>query len=297
MKNERVLVALLIGAFFVAAGCAERDEVQDPADRYGEAEYGEVTEEIAFTSEAYDFTGDLSIGALRGLIPADPFFWIGLAEGQEYPVPGDCDPQFGGNELTPVALSELPAEIEGVVTLHPRYFMKVTVCGTEERYYGSYIIQDGTTGIAVLKDSRIAAFDVGDRVRIRVRSVMKNFSNLAVLGYDMEEVLTTPETREPIYYEELTRGFDEALDLYEVRRIEGIVEMEATNQNFNEMRVRSTEDEDVSWLVSLDRELGNRGVAPKEGSRVRITGPVVESFGLRILIGNLGLLEVLEPAE
>lgn len=292
-------VALILGGFFCAGAlsCAELGEPRDPAERFGEAGFATVTEEIAFTSEPYDFTGETPIGDLRALIPDQPAFWIGLAQGDQYPVPGDCDPQFGGNALTPQQLSELPAVIEGVVTLHPRYFMKVTVCGTEERYYGSYIIQDGSTGIFVLKDSRVAEFDVGDRVRLRVRSLLKNFSDRAVLGFDMEEVLTTRDTREPIYYEEIERRFNEADDLYEVRRITGIVEIEATNQNFNEMLVRSESNPNISWFVSLDREIGSRGVAPREGDRVQLTGPVVESFGLRMLIANLGLIEVLDPAE
>ena len=294
--KQKSLVGIGLMLLLGGSACVETEEPGDVREHFGEAEQSKVTEEIAFTDQRYDFSGERTIREVRDLIPEFSFMWLGLAAGDVYPVPGDCDPQFGGNEMVPAQLAELPAVIEGVVTLHPRYFMKVTVCGTEERYYGSYIIQDESGGIMVLKDSRVAEFDVGDRVRLRVNALLKNFSNLTVLGFDQEEVLTDRSNREPIYYVELNRGFQESEDLYEVRRITGRVEMEATNQNFNEMKVRSVERPEITWLVSLDRELGGRGVAPKEGDLVRLTGPVVESFGLRMLIANFGLIEVLEPA-
>ena len=296
MKRKKLAGSLVMGLFLTTACVAIEEPPENLSERYGEAEVATVTEEIAFTDQPYDFSGEVTIREIRDLIPEFPRLWLGLSAGDAYPVSGDCDPQFGGPDLIPPQLDELPAVIEGVVTLHPRYFMKVTVCGTEERYYGSYIIQDESGGIMVLKDSRVAEFDVGDRVRLRVRSLLRNFSNLTVLGFDQEEVLTDRSNREPIYYVELTRPFRENEDLYEVRRITGRVEMEATNQNFNEMKVRSVENPNITWLVSLDRELGGRGVAPKQGDLVQLTGPVVESFGLRMLIANFGLIEVLEPA-
>ncbi len=284
----------LLAAAILAAGCADPEMGRDASEYFGEGTYSTVNEEIEFTDEPYDIVGEVPIQDLRDLIPEFEFVWYGFSENDVYPVSGDCDPQRDFDTTEPAYLEELPATIEGVVTMHPRYFMKVSVCGTEERYYGSYVIQDQSTGIHVLKDSRIGEFDVGDRVRLRVRALIRSFGTYAVLAYDEEEVLTTPSTREPVYYQQIERNFQEGTDNYEVFRIVGRVALEATNQNFNEMIVESEEESNVEWLVSLDRELGTRGVAPPEGALVQLTGPVFDSFGMRMLITNLGQIEVLE---
>jgi hypothetical protein len=282
--------ALVLGL----SACVEAEREQSHLEYGAGGTVSEATDPIAFTDQPYDFTGDASIASLRNLISPFESVWYGFPTGVEYPVEGDCDPERDFDETTPDYLDELPAVIEGVVTLHPRYFMKVSVCGTEERYYGSYIIQDGSAGIHVLKDSRVAEFDIGDRVRLRVRALMRNFGTRAVLAFDQEEVLTTPATREAVYYEAIERNFIEQTDLYEVRRITGRVVLEATNQNFNEMEVRPEGVVGVRWLVSLDRELGTRGVAPPAGALVELTGPIIESFGLRMVISNLGQIRVIE---
>ena len=328
-KHSRIGLAFAaLGLLLVHFGCADPEEGLDGSEYFGgPGTYSTVSDPIAFTEEPYDFTGPMPIGDLRALVPDDTSEWYGFSPDDPYPVEGDCNPEFQGNEAIPEYLDELPAVIEGVVTLHPRYFSNMTVCGTRERYYGTYVIQDETGGIQVMKNSRLAEFDVGDRVRMRVRGITREFDTVAILAFDQEEVVTTPETRLPVYYEELTREFiseenvsdareeilegleeDETLteaeldemvtpdDTYLVRRIRGEVILEATNQNFNEMRVQSNEDPDVEWLVSLDRELGTRGVGPKKGDQVQLTGPVVNSFGMRILIASLGKIEILEEA-
>ena len=66
----------------------------------------------------------------------------------------------------------LPMTVEGIVTTYPRYFQKKLVCGEDERFYGSYFLQDSTGGILVLRDSRIANFTFGDRVRLKVRGIL-----------------------------------------------------------------------------------------------------------------------------
>ncbi len=290
-------------AALIAVGCTAEAErgMEAPYDDYwgGDGEYTTVSDPIEFTDEPYDFTGDTPIGELRELIPDqdDEAVWHAFSSDEPYPVQDDCNPEFGGAEQAPASLDELPATIEGVVTLHPRYFENSTFCGSRERYYGTYTLQDASGGIHVLRNSRIGEFDVGDRVRIRVRAITREFSMEAVLTFDEQEVLTDRDSREAIYFEEIGREFDEDEDLYQVRRITGEVVTEATNQNFNEMVVQPQDDPDVEWLVSLDRELGTRGVGPKEGDIVELTGPVVDSFGLRMLIASLGKIEILEAAN
>lgn len=292
-KRGWILSGLILAAA-VAGGCADPEMEKDPSEYFQEGTVTGVSDPIAFTDEPYTIQGDIGIASLQALFPDFPPVWLGFSKGKTYPVPGDCDPERTQDVTVPEYLDELPAVIEGVVTLHPRYFQKVSVCGTEERYYGSYIIQDQTGGIHVLKDSRVADFDVGDRVRMKVTGVMRNFDNYFVLAFTDEEVVTPAEGPDPIYYEAVDRPFSAAADAYQVRRIRGRVVLEATNQNFNEMAVQSLENENVEWLVSLDRELGTRGVAPKEGAIVELTGPVIDSFGMRMLIGSLGQITVIE---
>ncbi len=292
-RSVVLCIAISIALLFGLTACVDAETETSHLDFAEPGTFTPVSDPIEFTDQPYDFTGDTSIGDLRALFPFD-MVWHAFPSDAQYPVPGDCDPQRTQNETTPAFLDELPAVIEGIVTIHPRYFMKISVCGTEERYYGSYIIQDGSGGIHVLKDSRVAEFDVGDRVRLRVRALTRNFGTRAVLAFDQEEVLTTPSTREPVYFQEIDRNFTETADLYEVRRITGRVVLPATNQNFNEMEIRPDDGIGIRWRASVDRELGTRGVAPPEGALVELTGPIVESFGLRMLITNLGQIRVIE---
>ena len=287
----------MASAIVVCAGCHDAEIGGDPGDYFDDpGSMATVSDPIEFTETPYDFSGEMTIAELRDLIPPqnEASVWAGFAAEDPYPIEGDCNPEFTGGEQVPAVLEELPAYIEGIVTLHPRYFTNANVCGSRERYYGTYIIQDETAGIHVLKNSRIGEFDVGDRVRLRVRAIKREFSMQAVLTFDNEEALTTPDDRYPVYYEEIERPFEEDLDVYQVRRISGEVVQAATNQNFNEMILRSTEDPDVEWIVSFDRELGTRGVTPPQGSMVQLTGPVMESFGMRMIIASLGKIEYLD---
>ena len=49
----------------------------------------------------------------------------------------------------------LPFEIEGVVTAHPRYYFKTSGCDwdSDEKYYGSFFIQDATGAKISIEDS------------------------------------------------------------------------------------------------------------------------------------------------
>lgn len=290
MRSKQVLLERFLAAATAAAllaGCSEQLGPQDPTQFYGQAQEAEVEEPVPFTDQNYDFTGPTPISDVEALVPGDEFVWYGLAPGDPYPhgdervSDGECVGGFG-NKIA--ALDELPATIEGIVTLKPRYFQKVSVCDQDQRFYGSFFIQDESGGMLVLNDSRIEEFDFGSRVRLRVRGLMTSFDQPSVVVFDEVEVLE-PDTTYDIYYEEISRDFEPA-DVGRVRRIEGTVSQEPTNNNFNELKIAG--DDGATWLVSLDRELGNRGVEINEGDRLVLTGPVINSFDLRLIVSAKG---------
>lgn len=282
-----VVLALLL------AGCVDAESGAEPGDFYDQGSQVTVSEPLAFTDTPYNFTGPTSISSLLGMFDENAFVWYGLAKDSPYSHPGNCDPARPQPTI-PKLLDELPATIEGVVTLHPRYFQKVSVCGSDERYYGSYMLQDSTGGIMVLKDSRIAEFDYGDRVRLRVRGIIKYFETRAVLVYDEEEVLTEYGKPEAVYYQTTTSNFS-AADTGKVMRVRGRVIGQPDNQNFNEMKLEALDTPGVEWVVSIDKELGNRGVSPKLGEVIEVTGPMLDSYGLKILVASLGQLKWINP--
>lgn len=292
VRSSKLVAALGLSFVLCGAACVEPDPPGNMAEHFEAGVFVGVNDPIAFTDVPYDFTGASTIAELRGLAPAFESVWYGISDQFSYPIEGDCDPGRTNSETVVAQIADLPMTIEGIVTLHPRYFQKIAVCGTDERYYGSYIMQDATAGIMVLKDSRLAEFDVGDRVRLTVRGIIKYFDTIAVLVYADESVMNAPDERYPVYYEQLSRRFL-AEDVGKVARVRGRVILEATNQNFNEMRLESLEDSNVRWVVSFDRELGARGVAPPVGAVVELTAPVLNSFGLRMIVGSLGKMEII----
>src|SRR5690554_2780211 len=169
LRLSAFVALLMVGS----TGCVEPERGEDPGEYFSDGDYGQVQDPIAFSTSPYDFTGELPIADLKEVF-ADAPVWVGFSPGEPYPVSGDCDPQRDFDVTIPGVVDELPVEIEGIVTTHPRYFQKVSVCGVEQRYYGSYTLQDSSGGILVLKASRIAGFEIGDRVRISARAVMKN---------------------------------------------------------------------------------------------------------------------------
>lgn len=312
-------------ALALIALCAACDDSTDPfTDAQIEARYGgpptttHVEEFVAFTDEPYSFTGDSSIQELLDVIPDAPVYY-GYAPGDEFPTDEPCEGRFDNI----FEASELPMVVEGVVTLHPRFFIKPEFCGEDERYYGSYFIQDSSGGIMVFRDSRIADFMMGDRVRIRVRGLFKSFDTRTVLAHDPAEIVSTGN---PIYYEEIDRELDLS-DIGKVRRFTGKVAGLPTNSNFNEMcLVRPEDDSDEEcakyceintaeadclsgvcvpdfngassgrcerdggyWLVSLDREIGQRQPRIIEkGDIIEVTGPIFDSFGIKFLVARWG---------
>ncbi|RME51613.1 MAG: hypothetical protein D6795_08055 [Deltaproteobacteria bacterium] len=247
----------------------------------------EVEDPIAFTTEPYGFPaeGEAGLSFLAGKYPISrENAWVLLSRDETFPVE-DCDPNRSGNQR-PQPDPDLPFTVEGIVTLHPRYFLKVRVCNEDERYYGSFFIEDDSGGMVVLQDSRIAELDFGDRVRIRARALLDYFDVHAILIPEIVEVI---EHGVPIHYEEKTNPFNQT-DWNRVRRIRGEVVQASTDHNFNEAAVSDGQN---TWLVSIDRELANRNVSLEVGDRVEVTGPVLSSFGQKIVVLSVGQIRYL----
>lgn len=146
-------------------------------------------------------------------------------------------------------LPELPLTIEAVVTLHPRSYVKVPVCDQDERSYGAYTVEDDTGGILVLRDSRIAPFTFGDRVRLVVDAMTLTWvepSSRAVLTAAVEKIDDLSQQGDqtvfyskPVGDDGRPRSFDPNRDVGEVRGVEGVVVQPASNQNFGSLVVAS----------------------------------------------------------
>lgn len=135
----------------------------------------------------------------------------------------------------------LPMTVEGVVTLHPRQYLKVPVCDQDERNYGSFVVEDDTGGIVVLRNSRVAEFSAGDRVRMTVRSTMFTFRNPStrlVLAADVERLDPPTGARGIVYYTP-TRDQFSVDDVTVTRRIEGYVVQAPNNTNFGQLVLAS----------------------------------------------------------
>lgn len=296
MSRHDVLRGLLPVCFLLMAlgACTEYDVDTRQDDSGTEV----LTQEpLSFTTQNYDFTGPASIQSVLDLIPTDDFVWHGFAPGSEYPVQGDCDFDRANDQVTST-VEDLPKTIEGIVTLHPRFFQKRTICNQDERFYGTYFLQDSSGGVVVLKDSRVSDFTYGDRVRIRVKGLVHNAFGTdvppfqAVLAHDSQQIVSRAND---IFYEEITRGF-EISDIGKVRRIKGVIKSAPTNSNFNEMEIVDPNDPTKTWLVSLDRELGQRSPELCEGDPVTLTGPVMDNFGLRVIIASRGQIVFADQA-
>lgn len=348
----------------VFSACAADDLRQDPAATRDI--WGDDVAQIP-VSEPIDYRerlgsgyllprpGERGIGDLIALFPpggtnvdeAD----IIIAPGIEVPT----DQCRGG---APRVRSELPMEIEAVVTLHPRQYLKPTICGQDERNYGTFTVEDDTGGIIVIRDSRVASFTFGDRIKLTVYGLMLTYGadpdTRAVLIADIEPLppgldVAVGETSRPVLYDRQDDEFGPD-DVGYTRRVEGWVVVEPTNENFNSMLMTSvpierdvpTENVDplcgefcraacrarcnsdgnrvcvrdicpaicqgegtefdeanlpICWGIGIDAELGRRGFAPKPGTHIAITGPVVNNFGYNIWVIRLGQAEVLDAPD
>ena len=198
------------------------DEEIAYADRGDGVTYGLPRDGMSSIADLFEVFPDEGLGG------GDPNIFIG----PDVIIPTD---QCRGG--TPIVVPELPMTIEAVVTLHPRQYMKVEVCGQDERHYGVFTIEDDTGGIIVLRDGRVAHFTFGDRVRLTIDAVTLTFNSevdtRAVLIADIERIDAPPTE---ILFESLDEPFATE-HVGQVRQIEGFVHVPSTQLNFNSLIV------------------------------------------------------------
>ncbi|MEQ1503211.1 MAG: hypothetical protein ABMB14_13325 [Myxococcota bacterium] len=253
------LVLLALGG----SGCATPAGGENPRDWYDPGSPYDVSEVVAFTDVPYDFTGDVPIADLP--VPGD---FQTIFDPADQPANGDCADWVTNNGL--------PAEITGIVTLLPRYYFKTSGCvpdqtvDSDEKFYGSYFIQDATGGQFVLGDSKVTHFDMGDRVTLKVRALKESFDQTMIQVHDVVEIQRGPE---PVYYEEVGGELGPE-HVSRTVRVSGVVATEAST--FGEVYLDGVGG--VRYKVGVDQELARRGVSWPVGTALEVTGPVLYSF-------------------
>lgn len=235
----RSAVALLLAV--AAVGCDDELTADYANPTFDDGTEREVSEPVPFaerdegTMYGLPRDGQASIADLLALMPVD-----GVPDGDptlfvapdDQPTTDQCE---GGGATV---LDGLPMVIEGVVTLHPRQYLKVPICGQDERNYGSWVIEDDTGGIVMLRDGRVAPYTFGDRVRVTVRGVLElnggDPTTRAVVIADVEALDASGD----VLYSLQETPFS-ADDVGRTRRVEGYVAVAATSENFNEMILAS----------------------------------------------------------
>ncbi|MCB9520683.1 MAG: hypothetical protein H6699_07400 [Myxococcales bacterium] len=236
---RRLAPLLAVGAL----GCADdlrTSPLADDAIWNDDVSTHTPTESIDYrdrsTGVRYDLPADgmTSIADVIDLFPTssldstDPDIFV--APGLSFPT----DQCRGG---APRVVDDLPLTFEGVVTLYPRQYMKVTICGQDERQYGVFTVEDDTGGIVVVRDGRAAPYSFGDRVRVTVRALALTFGRevdtRVVLVSDIERL----PNRDPyVAFSPLTDPYG-ADQIGRVQQIEGWVHVVPTSLNFNAMIV------------------------------------------------------------
>ncbi|MFT5684130.1 MAG: hypothetical protein ACI8RZ_005071 [Myxococcota bacterium] len=267
---------------FLLACASPRQDIESTADWDDVGSLLEVIEPVSFTDTPYDF-------------PADPGAGIGAFIDAVFPVSegsiafGSSD-QFGsGTDCTSLVSDDLPWEVEAVVTLHPRYYFKTSGCdiASDEKYYGSYFVEDATGGVFVLGDSRVAHFDIGTKVRISLRGARTAYDLDMIYAHDI--VAIERDVVHPVYYTEAIDSLGSA-DVGEVRRVTGTVISEKST--FGDFEVEA--DDGIIHTISLDAELSRRGVGFDIGTRIQATGPVILSYDVySIVIMRVGQTQTL----
>ena len=240
----------------------------------------DVTEPVEFTAKNYSFPADGSASSIDALkIAMFPVDWWTTAYGPD-------DQYATGSGCPSEVNNSLPFTVEGVVTILPDYYFKTDGCYGDEKYYGSYFIQDNSGGLFVLGDSKVAHFDMGDRIKLTVRGGRTSYDLDMVIAHDVEEVVSQGNA---IYFEKVDAAFS-LDDIARVVRVEGTVTTHP--DTFGEFTLQS--DNGTNWSVQLDSELNRRGVTFEPGDRLRVTGPVIYSYSLlSVVIMRIGQLEPL----
>ena len=262
-------------------GCSAPHWRENPDDWFDAGTQVEVEEPVEFTDQPYAFpVNDADgIGALGGaLFPVDWWTVVYSADDQ-YPEGTDCESSIS---------QSLPFEVEGVVTILPDFYFKTDGCTyDDEKFYGSYFIEDRTGGLFILGDSKVAHFDMGDKVRMLVRGARTAWDMDMVVAHDVLEVV---ERDLPIAYETKTTALG-ASDISRVKRMVGTVQTDP--DTFGEVLLAT--DDGVEFHMALDSELNRRDVSWPVGSRLQVTGPVLFSYDVyALVIMRVGQVELLE---
>jgi len=264
-----------VACLIVLVGCQPYRPAEDTETWFDPGSSLNVEEPIAFTETNYAF-------------PTDPNDGIASFGDTVFPVAawstafGPDDQWPTGSSCESVLENDLPAVIEGVVTLHPRWYFKTHGCDDgDEKFYGSFFIQDGTGGLFVLGDTKVAHFDMGDRVRLRVRGVRTIYDLNVIYAYDLEEVTYGPE---PIY----AAPTDASLTLDDVGLVRSVSGTVVTDSDtFGEFQIEN--DEGVRYTINIDADLSRRGFAFNPGDRITVRGPVLYSYStFSILVIRVG---------
>lgn len=292
MSYPRAFLPLLL-----ASACADLSLGEDWQAWYDDGSDYDVTEPVAFTAEPYDIPArdDDGIAKLKADVFTSTFSNLGpyfppgsgmdeAVSGCAYWIDQEPDPvdaDATDTDVPPPSL-KLPRTITGVVTSHPRVYRKIEGCNGDEKYYGSYWIEDRTGGLFVLGDSKVAHFDMGDTVTLSVRSMRRRYDIDMVYVHDVLEVQRGPR---PIAYDEVDRPLTASQQSTTVRAT-GVVVTEPTT--FGEVLVQldgysgecAPTDERTRahcLFVTIDQETSRRGVTLRRGDHIQVTGPVSQT--------------------
>jgi hypothetical protein len=223
-----------------------------------------VIEAVAFTDTNYSVPSDDSNGIAAMMNAVFPVEQWSTAFGP--------DDAWSDNTCETAVDNDLPIEVEGVVTLHPRWYFKSHGCdGGDEKFYGSFFIQDKTGGIFVLGDSKVAHFDMGARVRMKVRGVRSLYDLNVVYAHDIVEILDYGP--EPIYYENATGP----LTLEDVGRVKSVTGTVTTSKDtFGEFQIETADG--TQYTINIDADLSRRGFGFDAGTVLTVRGPVLYSY-------------------
>ncbi len=267
VRSSRGLVALLLWLSASACAAPERDGPISPDAIWTEAE-GHVTprSRIMFSDRADGHRYGLPAkgqASLADLIAVFPAQGIGPDDPDMFIAKGVQEPGDSCRGGTPAVAPALPMTVEAVVTLYPRAYLKLAVCGHDERFYGSYTVEDDTGGLVVLRDSRVAQFTFGDRVRLTVTGLMLTYGpdpdTRAVLIASVDSVEKT--AGDPVLFERTHEAFA-IPHVGRVHRVEGYVVSAPSNDNFNK-------------LVLSDRPLAAAGASPDRVPEERLNCALV----------------------
>ena len=223
----RWLAGALVAAASLSACTAEWDEpTLDNREAAGSADL--IEEPVAFAPR---FTGEgsgrveqrygLPVGDGSGV--ADLLDLIGSSSSDFLVSAGD---EPAGDVCTSISTSpRLPMTITGIVSLSAQKYLKVPVCGQDERFYASFVVEDDTGGIVVLRDGRVSEFDFGDHVRLTVRGLIEPYAGQKyVVISDAEKLEGSSEVR----YTASDAAFSDT-DLGRTMQVRGSVLQEPTS--------------------------------------------------------------------